>query len=199
MRVVRNRPVDGLSRADHACLSSGRGRAQSATGTPADGGISSVSCINCGNLRLIDARTFEKWRREREGAQQHPADKTGGAYCSRRPWPSSANGPCKRIARVETAIEGLRHSQNLTIGATAAIGGILAAMIVGFGIYGLQRIDQTQSLIAREAAATRQELVGVTPAIANSITAARQMPPIGVTPVPPHPGCLLLPYLLGAR
>jgi hypothetical protein len=24
-----------------------------------------VSCINCGNLRLIDARTFEKWRRER--------------------------------------------------------------------------------------------------------------------------------------
>jgi len=25
-----------------------------------------ASCINCGNLRLIDARTFEKWRRTRE-------------------------------------------------------------------------------------------------------------------------------------
>jgi len=25
-----------------------------------------VSCVNCGNLRLIDARTFEKWRRERD-------------------------------------------------------------------------------------------------------------------------------------
>lgn len=25
-----------------------------------------ASCINCGNLRLIDARTFERWRRERE-------------------------------------------------------------------------------------------------------------------------------------
>ncbi len=25
-----------------------------------------ASCRNCGNLRLIDARTFEKWRKERE-------------------------------------------------------------------------------------------------------------------------------------
>jgi hypothetical protein len=25
-----------------------------------------ASCINCGNLRLIDARTFEKWRKARE-------------------------------------------------------------------------------------------------------------------------------------
>jgi hypothetical protein len=24
-----------------------------------------LSCVNCGNLRLIEARTFEKWRRER--------------------------------------------------------------------------------------------------------------------------------------
>jgi hypothetical protein len=25
-----------------------------------------ASCTSCGNLRLIDARTFEKWRRERK-------------------------------------------------------------------------------------------------------------------------------------
>ena len=25
-----------------------------------------LSCINCGNLRLIDARTFEQWRRTKE-------------------------------------------------------------------------------------------------------------------------------------
>ena len=25
-----------------------------------------LSCINCGNLRLIDVRAFEKWRRERK-------------------------------------------------------------------------------------------------------------------------------------
>jgi hypothetical protein len=99
----------------------------------------------------------------------------------------------ERIARLEAAIEGLRHSQNLTIGATAMVGGILAAIIIGLGVYGLQRVDQTQESIAREAAATRQELVGVTTAIANSITAAREMrPPIVVVPAPsappaPHP------------
>jgi len=98
----------------------------------------------------------------------------------------------ERLARLEAAIEGLRHSQNLTIGAMATVGGILAAIIIGLGVYSLQRIDQTEESIAREAAATRQELVGVITAIANSITAAREMrPPIVVVPaVPPsapHP------------
>jgi hypothetical protein len=64
--------------------------------------------------------------------------------------PSGGTGPPsgidlgERIARVEAAIEGLRHSQNLTIGATA----ILAAFVVGFGIYGLQKIDQIQDSFA---------------------------------------------------
>ncbi len=120
------------------------------------------------------------------------------------PWPpitaSSPGGPsdgdpyspgidlAARMGRLEAVVEGLRHSQNLTIGATAMVGGILAAIIVGFGVYGLQRIDQTQESISREADATRQELVGVTSAIANSITAAREMrPPIIVIPTPgPH-------------
>jgi hypothetical protein len=90
----------------------------------------------------------------------------------------------ERIAQVEAAIEGLRHSQNLTIGATAMVGAILIAL----SVYGLQRIDQTQESVAREAAATRQELVGVATAIANSITAARQMqPPVVVLPAPGAP------------
>jgi hypothetical protein len=89
---------------------------------------------------------------------------------------------------LEGAVEGLRHSQNLTIGATAMVGGILAAIIIGFGVYGLQRIDQTQETISREAAATRQDLVGVTTAIANSITASREMrPQIVVVPAPGAP------------
>jgi hypothetical protein len=73
------------------------------------------------------------------------------------------------------------------------VGGILAVIIIGLGVYGLQRIDQTQGSISREAAATRQEIVGVTTAIANSITAAREMrPSIVVVPAPgapsePHP------------
>lgn len=28
-----------------------------------------ISCVNCGNLRLIDARTFENWRRDRQGTE----------------------------------------------------------------------------------------------------------------------------------
>jgi hypothetical protein len=90
----------------------------------------------------------------------------------------------ERIARVEAAIQGLRHSQNLTVGATAMVGTILLAL----SVYGLQRIDQTQETISREAAATRQEPVGVATAIANSITAARQMrPPMIVVPTPSTP------------
>jgi hypothetical protein len=101
----------------------------------------------------------------------------------------------ERLAKVETAIEGLRHSQNLTIAATAGVGAILAGFIIAFGIYGLQRIDTVDSKIDQkfdalsarmdtlsarmsdEAARTRQDLVGITTAIANSITAARQIQP----------------------
>lgn len=102
--------------------------------------------------------------------------------------PPPTFGLGERIAGLEGAVEGLRHSQNLTIGATAMVGGILAAIIIGFGVYGLQRIDQTQETISREAAATRQDLVGVTTAIANSITASREMrPQIVVVPAPGAP------------
>jgi hypothetical protein len=47
----------------------------------------------------------------------------------------------ERLARVESAIEGLHHSQNLAIGATVGVGAILAGFIIAFGIYGLQRLD----------------------------------------------------------
>jgi hypothetical protein len=101
----------------------------------------------------------------------------------------------ERLARVEAAIDGLRHSQNLTIGATAGIGAIIAAFIIAFGVYTLQRVDQTQSSvstlsdrISAEAARTRQDLVGITTAITNSITATRQVQPqIVVVPSPNLP------------
>jgi len=108
-----------------------------------------------------------------------------------RPHPSDmADTPVEaslseRLSRVEGAIDGLRHSQNLTIGATGAIGALLAAFILAFGIYGLQRIDAVDNkidakfdaLTARvsdESARTRQDLIGITTAIASAITAAKQ-------------------------
>jgi hypothetical protein len=106
----------------------------------------------------------------------------------------------ERLARVEVAIEGLRHSQNLTIGATIGVGAILAAFIIAFGMYGLQRIDAVETklnaridavdakidqkfdaLAARfseESARTRQELTGIATAISSAITAARQPAPV---------------------
>jgi hypothetical protein len=90
----------------------------------------------------------------------------------------------ERLAKVEASIDGLRHSQNLTIGATVGVGGIIAAFIIGFGAYTLQRIDQTQATISNEAAQTRQELIGITTAISNAITATKQaQPQIVVVPM----------------
>jgi hypothetical protein len=37
-----------------------------------------VSCINCGNLRLIDARTFEKWRSEKQLEARKSSPARGG-------------------------------------------------------------------------------------------------------------------------
>jgi hypothetical protein len=96
----------------------------------------------------------------------------------------------ERLARVEEAISGLRHSQNLVV----ALGALVVAVVVGFGIYTLQRIDNVNdrlvtesasirkeisgisSVISMESAETRKELIGVVTAISNSITAARQFP-----------------------
>jgi hypothetical protein len=102
----------------------------------------------------------------------------------------------ERIIRIEEAIVGLRHSQNLVV----ALGAIVVALIVGFGIYSLQRIDNVNDRVASvasvasevsairqevsgisstvrvEAAEGRKELIGITTAISAFITAARQSP-----------------------
>ena len=73
---------------------------------------------------------------------------------------------------------------------------LLDAILIAPSVYGLQRIDQTQESISREAAATRQELLGFATAIANSISAARQIqPPMVVVPGPSAPPAPLLPNL----
>jgi hypothetical protein len=111
--------------------------------------------------------------------------------------PPGMDGIDGRLARVEAAIEGLRHSQNLTIGAMVGIGALLAGFIVAFGIYGLQRVDAVDTKIdakfdalgrrmSEESAHTRQDLIGITAVISNSITAARQMQAPQPTP-PPSP------------
>ena len=103
-----------------------------------------------------------------------------------------------RLARLEEAISGLRHSQNLTIGATVGVGGIITAVIVALGVYSLQRVDSLNDRIATEANGirteiassatnTRSELVALVTAISNTITAARQAPtPFAGSAPPPR-------------
>jgi hypothetical protein len=74
------------------------------------------------------------------------------------------------------------------------LGLIVAVTIGGFVFLGFQigrldtKIDALGGRISAENAATRQELTGIATAIANSITAARQMQP-QILPVPiPTPG-----------
>jgi hypothetical protein len=97
----------------------------------------------------------------------------------------------ERLARLESAQEWTK----------IFLGLIGAVLIGGFAFLGVQinrldakfdsldgRIDSLGGRIAAEGAATRQELIGIATAIANSITAARQIQP-QILPVPmPTPG-----------
>jgi hypothetical protein len=134
------------------------------------------------------------------GSAAHAADQIRTAMSDQptsEESPATPTGLLERLARVEASIEGLRHSQNLTIAATVGVGAMIAGFIIAFGIYGLQRIDAVDNKIdtkldaltariADESARTRQDLIGITTAISNSITAARQMqaPPPPPTPSP---------------
>jgi hypothetical protein len=90
----------------------------------------------------------------------------------------------ERLARLESAQEW-----------TKVVLGLIGAVIIGgFAFLGVQigrldtKVDGLGARISAENAATRQELIGVATAIANSITAARQIQP-QILPVPmPTPG-----------
>ena len=89
----------------------------------------------------------------------------------------------ERLARLESGQEWTK----------LLLGLIVAVMIGGFAFLGFQigrldtKIDALGGRISAENAATRQELTGIATAIANSITAARQMQP-QILPAPmPQP------------
>jgi len=127
---------------------------------------------------------FQRGRIAAALGEPPPADSPSVDVGGGGPHPPGMDFLGERLARVEAAIDGLRHSQNLTIGATVGVGAIITAFIIGFGIYTLQRVDQTQSTVAglpdrisEEAARSRQDIIGITTAITNSITATRQVQP----------------------
>ena len=104
-------------------------------------------------------------------------------------------GMNERLAKLEgafeglrTAIEGLRHAQNMIIGTVLGVGGILAAFIIGFGVYSLQRMDNVQRDVSALPSQISAEMRDITKTLAESITAAKQMPPqVILIPAPQLP------------
>jgi hypothetical protein len=89
----------------------------------------------------------------------------------------------ERLGRLEGAVEGLRHSQNMmlgSVGLVAALVAVVAAFVIGFGIYELQRIDALNDKVNALPGQISTELRDLTKTLADTITAARQ-------PAPPAP------------
>lgn len=105
---------------------------------------------------------------DRIEAAQDPAVERGGG--------GSHNPPMEigeRLARVEAGLDWIK----------VILAIIASVMIGGFALFGVQinrldtKIDGIGPRISEEAARTRQEMVAITNAIANSITATRQAQP----------------------
>jgi hypothetical protein len=80
----------------------------------------------------------------------------------------------ERIGKLEGAIEGLRHSQNLTVGVVA----VFAAVMIGLAVYSLQRIDQLSDRVADLPGKISADMRDLTKTLADTITAARQPAPL---------------------
>ena len=87
----------------------------------------------------------------------------------------------ERIGRLEGALDGLRHSQNMLLGAI----GLVAAIVLGVGVYGLQRIDNLNDAVNALPGQISAELRDISQTLAESITAARQSPPQVILMPPP--------------
>jgi hypothetical protein len=96
-----------------------------------------------------------------------------------------------RIGRLEGEVGGLKHGQTQLLVAV----GVVAAFVIGFGFYNLQRIDQVNDRVDRLSDKINElpgkissELRDITKTLAESITAAKQQPPqVILIPTPQQP------------
>ena len=87
----------------------------------------------------------------------------------------------ERIAKLEGAVEGLRHSQNLMLGAI----GLVVALGIGYGVYSIQRLDQLNDKLVALPGQISAELRDINKTLATAITASKQTPPqVIVYPAP---------------
>lgn len=102
----------------------------------------------------------------------------------------------ERIGRIEGEISGLKHSQNMMLGGVGlvvAMLAIVAGVVVGFGIYELQRIDQVSKEVGDLPGKISGDLRDITKTLSEAITAAKQAPtqvimvPAPLPPPTPQP------------
>lgn len=89
----------------------------------------------------------------------------------------------ERIGRLEGAVEGLRHSQNMLAGLIA----LVAAFVIGFGIYTLQKIDTIDDKVNKLPGQISSDIRDITKTLADVITATKQQTPQVILMPPPSP------------
>jgi len=102
----------------------------------------------------------------------------------------------ERLGSVEGHLEGLKHVQNMLLGGIGILGTIISVLItvlVGLGVYELQRIDQIGDRIDSVNAKVNElpgkisvELRDITKTLADVIIAAKQPSPPPNPPAPPR-------------
>jgi hypothetical protein len=96
----------------------------------------------------------------------------------------------ERLAKVEGIVEGLGRTQEFTLVAVIGVGAIIAAFVIGFGIYSLQRIDVLNDKVNALPSQINSDLRDLTKTLADVIIAtkqAQQSPPTPQTPPQPPP------------
>jgi len=130
---------------------------------------------------------LEAYRRERAQVALTTNETSSGDGSG----PHMPDMPDERLPRLEGVVEGLKHGQTQLLVSI----GVVAAFVVGFGIYTLQRIDQATDRVEKLSDKVNAlpgqingDIRALVNVIAESITATRQQQPpqIIVVPIPPQ-------------
>src|SRR4051812_48124267 len=87
--------------------------------------------------------------------------------------PDMADTMTVRLAKLEVSVDGLRHSQNLTLGTVVGFGAIMVALLV----YNFTRTDQLADRIAALPGQVASENRDIVKTLSDAITATKQQVP----------------------
>lgn len=127
------------------------------------------------DIRLLHSQLTDEQRANiaSQAERPHLAGGNGGPHLP---------GMDERIGRLEGSVEGLRHSQNLTVGIVS----LVALVLIGLSVYELQRLDSLSDKVSALPGQISSDMRDLTKTLADAITAAKQQPPqVILMPAPP--------------